>query len=87
MTAPAATGLASDCGHCHEPVIRTVGLNTGRLVRLNPTPEQGGLYQLTPAGDTLKAERRNILHVSREVRGCGNYGGGYSQHQCRTYRY
>lgn len=87
MTAPTVTALHTACGHCHEPVIRTVGLNTSRLVQLEPTPEQGGLFELVPSGDTLKAVRRNIIHVSREVRGIDSYGGGHSQHRCRVYRY
>lgn len=78
--------LADKCRHCEEPVLRTVGVGTGTLLLLEATPVAGGLYELQPAGQTMKAKRRNMIHVTRELRGIGGYGGGYDKHRCPSYR-
>lgn len=78
--------LASECRHCHEPVLRTVGAGTGTLLLLEATPRAGGLYELRPVGQTMKAARRNMIEVTREMRGIGSYGGGYDKHRCPSYR-
>lgn len=91
MTAPVQNAqqveeaLATVCPGCGEPVLRTVTASDNRLVRLEPTPTVGGLYQLVQRGDTMKAQRRNVYHMFQEYQaGRAFHGGGYEKHRCAT---
>lgn len=76
--------LATLCPACQEPVLRVLA-SSGRLVRVQPTPTVGGLYELVSAGGTIKASRRNLFRMYEEHRaGTAFHGGGYEPHRCDT---